>query len=184
MNVVNTMSKDIYYEVYISAHNNAILLLKSAQALFETKLYPQSYVMAYTALEEISKSQFSADIYTGFRKEEDFKSFYKDHNNKITNIGWAHNDATSSPYRYKWIGPDMDDVEEINPEKPFFQKRQSALYVDIDFQNKKISKPSEVISEQDAKEVIHIVEVALHRIWEVSNDEFGTGIIGTKGFLK
>lgn len=178
------MSKKIYLEVYSQAHNNAVSLLKSAKELFDAKIFPQSYVLAYTALEEISKSQFSADVYTGFRSEEDFKDFYKDHKSKIALIGWAHEDATSYPHKYKWIGPDIDDVEEMNPDKPLFQKRQSALYVDIDFSDERISIPSDIVTEKDARDIIHIVEVALERIWEVSNEEFGTGRIGTKAFLK
>lgn len=178
------MGRNIYFEVYREAHNNAVSLLKSAQVLFDAKQYPQSYVIAYSALEEISKSQFSADVYTGFRSEDEFKNFYKDHKSKIALIGWAHEDANSYPHKYKWIGPDIDDVEEMNPDKPLFQKRQVALYVDIDFDSEKISTPSNIITEKDARDIIHIVEVALERIWEVSNEEFGTGRIGTKAFLK
>ena len=108
----------------------------------------------------------------------------KDHKKKIDFIGWAHTNATTYPHKYKWIGPDMYDVEEMNPEKPLFQKRQYALYVDVDFQNEIVSKPSEIINEKNARDIIHVVEVALERIWEVSNDEFGTGRIGTKAFLE
>ncbi len=143
--------------------------------------FPQAYFFAYTALEEISKSQFSADVFTGLRKEEEFEKFYRDHKNKITNVEWAHEDTT---YRPKWIGPDRDDIEEIHPDKPLFNKRQSALYLDVDFNNNTVIKPWDVILEKDAKDIIHIVEVAFERIWEITNEEFGGGQIGTKGFMK
>lgn len=77
----------------------------------------------------------------------------------------------------------MDDVEEMNPDKPIFSKRQAALYVDVDFTKGTITKPADVISEKDARDIIHIVEVALERIWEVTG-EFGGMQIGTKGFMK
>jgi len=98
-------------------------------------------------------------------------------------MAWAHLDANSYPHNIKWVGPDVDDVEQINPQEPYFQKRQNALYIGIDFQNQKIIKPEEQISERDSKEVIRIVEVALERIWEVAG-EFGGNQIGTKGFMK
>jgi AbiV family abortive infection protein len=178
------MNKNTYLEIYNAGNKNASDLLKSANLLCDAGHYAQAYVLAYTALEEISKSQFAADVFTGLNTEEEFKKFYRAHDDKIAGIGWAHHDANSYPHRYKWIGPDMDDVEEVNPEKPLFSKRQAALYVDVDFTNGTLSKPSEVISEKDARDIIHVLEVARERIWEVSNDEFGTGRIGTKGFLK
>lgn len=175
------MNKNKYLEIYKKSNTNAWSLLESAKVLFERGHYPQSYVMAYSALEEISKSQFSADVFTNFRKEEDFASFYRDHNKKIENIMWAHNDASN---RLKWIGPDLDDVIEMNPDTPLFQKRNSALYVDIDFPSEKVIEPKEKIAKKEAEDIIHIVDTAIERIWEVSNDEFGTGRIGTKAFLK
>lgn len=180
----NCMNRDLYYQVYTEAQGNAVSLLNSARKLFDVKSYPQSYALAYTALEEISKSQFSADVYSGLRTEKEFRKFYTNHNSKISFIGWAHDDATSSHHKYKWIGPDIDDIQEMNPDEPLFQKRNSALYIDIDFDTETISKPIQAIGVKDAEDIIHVVEVALERIWEVSNDEFGTGRIGTKAFIK
>ncbi|MHA1371612.1 MAG: AbiV family abortive infection protein [Promethearchaeota archaeon] len=171
-----------YLEIYRVAHNNASDLLKEAELLFDHKYFARAYVLAFTALEEISKSQFAADVFTGLCKEGDFNRFYKNHRSKIGRMIWAHLDANSYSYNKKWVGPDVDDVEQINPQEPQFQKRQDALYVGIDFQNKKIIKPVEQISERDAKEIIRIAEVAFERIWEVS--EYYGNQIGTKGFMK
>jgi AbiV family abortive infection protein len=177
------MSKNIFLEIYNAGNKNAYNLLKSANLLCSKGHFSQAYFLAYTALEEISKSQFSADVFTGLRTETEFRKFYRAHNDKIANIGWAHYDASSHPHKYKWVGPDMDDVEEMNPDKPLFSKRQSALYVDADFKKGTIAKPSDVITEKDTRDIIHIVEVALERIWEVTG-EFGGNQIGTKGFMK
>ena len=177
----NLTPKHIYLEIYNKAHNNAILLLRSSELLFSKKSYHHAYALAYTALEEISKSQFAADVYTRLQSEYDFKKFYLDHKKKLSSVQWAHHDAKNRP---KWHGPDIDDIEVIDPDQPSFEKRKASLYVDVDFLNMKVYTPVNVVTEKDAKDIIHIVEVALQRIFEVSNDEFGTGRIGTKGFMK
>jgi AbiV family abortive infection protein len=169
-----------YFEIYKKAHKNAIELLKEAKILFEKECYSRAYFLAFTALEEISKSQFAADVYTSFSKEEDFLSFYRNHKDKIKRINWAHYDANSYPHNTIWIGPDRDDVEIIEASKPLFKKRNNSLYVGIE--NTKIILPDEEIKEKDVKEIIHIADVAFERIWEVT--EYWGNNIGTKGFMK
>lgn len=169
-----------YFEIYFEAHNNAISLLDSSKILFAEKIYNHAYALAYTALEELAKSQFAADVFTGLKSCDDFKKYYLDHKKKIDSIKWAYYDAKDRPILSR---SDIDDVEYINPNKPQFRKRNESLYIDIDFIQKKIIKPTETISEKDAIDIIHIVESALERIWEVSNEEFGTGRIGTKAFM-
>jgi AbiV family abortive infection protein len=176
------MKKDKYFEMYTAAHKNACDLLAEAHLLFEHEHFARTYALAFTALEEISKSQFAADVVTGLRKQEDFEKFYKDHSKKIGGMRWAHLDASSFPNNLKWVGPDRDDMETMDPQKPTFQKRQEALFVGIDFQNSRITTPKEKITEQDAKEIIHIVDTALWSIWE--NTEYWGHQIGTKGFMK
>lgn len=179
----NWPTKNDYLEIYRAAYNNAANLLREAELLFKHKNFARAYALAFTALEEISKSQLAADVFTGLCKEEDFNKFYANHRKKIGRMAWAHLDTNSYPHNMKWVGPDADDVEQINPKEPHFEKRQDALYIGIDFQNQKVIKPEEQISNNDAKEMIRIVEVALERIWEVSG-EFGGNQIGTKGFMK
>jgi AbiV family abortive infection protein len=177
---VNEVAVD-YLKIYREAHNNAVALLGDAEMLFEKKSYSSAYALAYTALEEISKSQFAADIATGFRNKDDFKSFYRDHVEKISGVKWAHLDANSPIYNMKWIGPDKDDLELIESDEPTFTKRNLALYVDVNFNNGDIKIPKENITEEDAKGLIHIVNTAIYRIIEV---EHLTDRIGTKGFMK
>lgn len=176
-------TKKDYLEIYRAAHNNAVDLLEEAELLFDHKHFDRAYALAFTALEEISKSQFAADVFTGLYKEDDFNKFYRNHRSKIRQMAWAHSDANEYPHNLKWIGPDIDDVVKMNPQKPDFQKRQDALYVGIDFEKHKLIRPIEQVSEADAKGIIRVVEVALERIWDVSG-EFGGNQIGTKGFMK
>src|SRR5690348_2644031 len=136
------MEKDQFLALYNAGNKNAVELLEAANVLCETRHFPQAYVLAYTALEEISKSQFAADVFTGLKREEDFKISYRSHQHKLANIGWAHYDATTWPHKYKWVGPDMDDVTEMNPEQPLFSKRQDALYVGVDFNTGTVFSPT------------------------------------------
>jgi len=177
------MSEDVFLKTYNAGNNNASDLLKAARILCSSGHFPQAYLLAYSALEEISKSQFAADVFTQLRSEDEFTAFYRAHEDKIANIAWAHHDASNSPHKYKWVGPDMDDVEEMSPDAPLFSKRQAALYVDVNFAARTVSSPSEVIAEKDARDIIHVAEVALERVWETSG-EFGGMQIGTKGFMK
>ena len=176
------MSRQPYYKIYSSAHKNAFDLYNEAELLYEHKHYPRAYALAFTALEEISKSQFAADVATRFENESDFKKFYRDHNKKIKRMGWAHLDANSYQYQRRWRGPDHEDIEILSPEEPFFDKRQNAMYVDVNFDDETVVSPGYEISAQDAREIIHVVEIALQRIWETT--EYWGHQIGTKGFLK
>ncbi len=177
------MEKKTYLEIYNASNRNASNLLRAGQALSGKQKYSQAYVMGFSALEEISKGQCAADVFTGLKTEEDFQKFYKSHQEKIAHAEWAHVDANNYPHNLKWIGPDMEDFERMTPDKPLLSKRHKALYVDVDFVTGVISKPDEVISEMDAQNILHIVEVALERIWEITG-EFGGMQIGTKGFMK
>lgn len=170
-----------YFEIHKQAHANAAELLKEAKILFDNKCYPRAYFLAYTALEELSKSQHAADVFTDFSKERDFNESYKNHHDKIERIRWAHNDAIAWPHNFIWLGPDIDDFEKIAPSEPSWEKRQNSLYVGADHSN--INIPKKEITQDDAREIIHIIDTAFERIWEVSG-EFGGNQIGTRGFMK
>lgn len=175
------MLKEVYLDLYNKANENASNLLNSANILYSEGCFPQAYALAFTALEEISKAQLSADVFTGLCSEEEFKKEYRSHLDKISNVKWVHIDASSFPYKYKWYGP--DDFEDICPKEPTFEKRQKALFVDVNFDEGVVSLPAEATSQKDAEEIIHLVEVAFERIREVTG-EFGGMQIGTKGFMK
>ena len=176
----NNLNANDYLEIYRVAHNNAADLLKEAELLFDHKCFARAYALAFTALEEISKSQFAADVFTGLCTGEEFERFYKDHKRKIQRATLVYRDANS--YNLKWVGPDIDDFERINPKEPNFNKRLNALYSGIDVENQRILIPEEQISEKDAEEMIHVVQVALYEIMLVT--EYYGNQIGTKGFEK
>jgi AbiV family abortive infection protein len=46
-----------FLALYRAAHNNDVDLIQEAEVLFEHGRYRRAYALAFTALEEISKSQ-------------------------------------------------------------------------------------------------------------------------------
>ena len=171
----------VYLDIFQKAHNNAVELRNDARALQARGSCARAYALAYTALEEISKSQLAADVYTGLCDAAEFEKVYRNHAAKLSTVEWVHDDATSWPHNHRWIGPDPDDVEPMDPDKPSFSKRQAALYVDVDVLTGTVKDPNSQVTAKDADDMIHLVDVALARILEV---EFSQGLIGTKGFMK
>ena len=161
-----------FLEIYSAAHGNAEDLLSDAELLMERKRYARAYVLAFTALEEISKSQLAADVYTGFISEDKFWDVYRDHTQKVGRMAWASDEARRYP------DPETEDYLEVH--EPEIKSRMSALYVECD--RPTVKSPSELITGEMAKSVIHTVRVALQQIVEVT-DYYGHQI-GTKGFMK
>jgi len=168
-------NKKQYHSIYISAHNNAVDLLSEAEILYSSKRYARAYFLAFSALEEISKSQLAADVFTGFRKSDEFWKSYCKHDLKIKNIRWATLDANTSPYNIDINGG------LIHIDKPTIKKRMDALYVHLNKQGNIIC-PKDKIQKQDAKDLIHTVNVAIHQI-HLMTEHYGHQI-GTKGFMK
>jgi AbiV family abortive infection protein len=167
------LPQEAFFALYRSAHNNAIDLLGDAEILFEKERYSRAYALAFTALEEISKSQLAADVSTGLIEEKEFWQYYWKHEKKIGRMAWATEDAN----RYLDL---LEDGRELKIEEPIFGNRNAGMYVSMS--NGKVTSPSDSISRDDARSIIHTVDVALRRIHEVT--EFWGHQIGTKGFMK
>ena len=164
--------KSNFYLIYACAYNNAVELLSETEILFEKKRYARAYFLAFTGLEEISKSQLAADVWTGSIEEDDFWKYYTDHNRKIGRVRWASLDAED--YR------DLEEEKYIVIKIPSVKKRMKALYVDI--KPNGISSPEDIISREEAKSLIHTLRVATERI--IIMTEYYGHRIGTKGFMK
>ncbi|HTS12617.1 MAG TPA: AbiV family abortive infection protein [Candidatus Limnocylindrales bacterium] len=165
------MAKLNYLTLYQSCLANAGELVEESQILFERAKYARAYALAFTALEEISKSQLAADVYTGFIEEQEFNDACRDHRKKITRMEWATEDAK------RYLAMPEEDYFDVR--EPTFQNRMSAMYVD--FANGTITTPGQLIDAQQARHIIHTVEVALQRILEIT--EYYGNRIGTKGFM-
>jgi AbiV family abortive infection protein len=158
--------------LYQCAHQNAVELLEEAEILFAKGAFPRAYALAFTALEEIAKSQLAADVFTGYITESEFHEHYRDHKKKIGRMAWATEDAR----RY------LDDPkgDYVDVEQPTFANRTDAMYVSIN--NGRVKTPADVIDSKAAQGIIHTVKVALQRIFEMT--EVWGHQIGTKGFMK
>jgi AbiV family abortive infection protein len=167
--------KKIYYSLYLKAHNNAVDLLSEAEILLKTYHYARSYFLAFTALEELSKSQAAADVYTGLLDEDNFLKIYTFHNKKMDRIQWATLDANEYPNN---IHPETGKIFHVT--KPKSKKRENSLYTSINLQA--VKTPKESISRSDVEEMIHTVNTALRQIMLMT--EYYGHQIGTKGFTK
>jgi ribosomal protein S4E len=87
-------------------------------------------------------------------------------------LAWATSDAE----RYL----SAEDGREIDVKKPTFVSRNDSMYVNI--KDNEVISPSDVIGRDDAESIMHTVNVALERIFEVT--EIWGHQIGTKGFMK
>jgi len=169
---VNKGNQEIdFLKVYTLAHNNAVELLSEAELLYERHHYARAYFLAFTGLEEISKSQLAADVFTDYITMDYFYKHYRDHKGKIGRVIWASEDATH--YR----DPETDAYLTIVI--PDAAKRMSALYVDVGHM---ITSPAQSVSSDDAKSLIHTLRVAIQKVIEIT--EYYGQQIGTKGFMK
>ncbi len=164
--------KQKFLQIYTAAHVNAQQLLSDVEVLFERGRHATAYFLAFTALEEISKSQLAADVFTGFAAEEEFWATFTKHEKKIRRMAWASNEA--------WNYLDVETEVYIEIHKPDFKRRMSAVYVECD--RPTVESPDKVITHEMAKSLIHTVRVALHEIM-LMTDYWGHQI-GTKGFMK
>jgi AbiV family abortive infection protein len=153
-----------YQQLYRVANNNATDLLAEAKVLLGVGAYARAFFLAFTALEEISKSQLAADVVTGFISEDEFLDHYRCHPKKIGRLVWATEEAR----RYL----------DIDLQHPDISSRVNALYASL--KDKKVQTPADTITKEDAQGIIHTVEVALDSI--TTNDFMGYPI-GSKGFM-
>ena len=152
-------------DAYHWAADNAVLLLEDARILASAGRHARAFALACTALEEIGKSQYAADVSTGFVPPDDFEKIIRKHEIKS---------AYSS--RYVELGaliqPFLKD-KQIADE--LFKRRNDALY----------SSPTNQIDdaafEQDAATMI---DYGLTWIDRIKGQEEIAERIGTKAFLK
>lgn len=176
INGIDSQKMSVYLEMYQASINESVKLLGEAELLFENESYERSYFLGFSALEEISKSQMAADVFTGIMKEEKFQKNYTKHNKKISRVEWIKIDGNTLP-QFSGDGIEIRSFD--------FSKKLKSMYVDSDFDLNKLSTPSESVSKSDAENIIKAVKVGLsriHRIHEVTIEDGEQ--IGTKGFMK
>lgn len=145
---------DEYLKLYRLAHSNAAHFVEEAQILFERGKYARAFFLAFTALEEISKSQLAADVSTGFISEEEFLAHYLNHKKKLGRMAWATNEAQH--YLDAW------DDSYMELKLPTISARMNALYVSL--KDKQVQSPEDIVTEDDARGIIRTVDAALSSI--------------------
>ena len=154
------------YGVYAKAHNNAVNLIQDAKLLLQNSRYARAFAVAYAAFEEIGKSQFAADVYSGFIPKEQFEKMLKNHHFK-----GAYTKRTVLLHSSHDLSLNLDDQAAAF----MFELRNDALYA---------SATHEVKNEdfkQDAKTLTTYCEQWIELI--VVSEQLSERI-GTKALLK
>lgn len=152
-------------DTYRWARRNAVRLLEEARILTDAGRHARAFALAATSLEEIGKSQYAADVHTGFVSYEHFDRAIRDHTFKSAYQARGVELAAE-------VTPVLMD-EAMGP--TLFARRNESLY----------ASPSGEIEdsdfEQDARVLIGYCEAWLRRI---HRQESMAERIGTKAFLK
>src|ERR1700704_465305 len=137
-----------FLALYNASLKNAAELTEEAEILFEREKYARAYALAFTALEEISKSQLAADVFTELISDEEFQECFRDHRKKIARMAWATEDAK------RYLA--MPEEDHIAIEEPTFVNRMDAMYVG--FKEAKVASPSDVIDRDAARSIVHTAQ--------------------------
>lgn len=150
---------------YRAAWKNAVALLEDARTLRYAGRFARAFALAATSLEEIGKSQYAADVHTGFVPYVDFESAIRDHRFK-------------SAYQSRAVefGPEIVPmIMDATMGPALFDRRNEALYA---------SPAGEVVDadfDHDASEMTRYCEAWLLKI---HRQESIAERIGTRAFLK
>lgn len=153
---------------------NACDLLEEAELLFSKEKYSRAFFLGYTALEELGKYLFVCDYITGLVSEEEFRSSFSDHGNKIA---YAHNNIMIST---KEDGThEFTLVYDKTKYKDWMVYRNNSLYIGL--KENQILVPKIEISEELATKMI---ERAKNEKNHILTAEGMNEIIGSKAFYK
>ncbi len=159
--------------LYRACLENARDLAHEACLLYRAKRYPRAYALAFTALEEISKSQAVADFFTGVLSHPEFEEAFRNHKMKTAYLDRVVVISASS---------DESTVEyDQRAAESRVMSRMRALYVDYGVDHAP-AMPGEAITREHAKAAIDRAESELHEMWV--HEEYYGHQIGTKGLWK
>lgn len=169
---------DEYLNLYWACRKNTVKLLEEANILLKNNAFSRAYFLAYTAFEELGKSQIVADYINRDLTEIQYNKAFKEHKFKC-----AYN------FRYIALKIDSKSLEitssitydkNSNITNKLVHKRMKSLYVDFK-DNKLLVDPSESITPEDTRDIISIVEQLISEI------EFAEELnerIGSKALFK
>ncbi len=163
-------------QLYRACISNAEGLLKDAHLLLANNRIARTFALAYTAYEEIGKSQVVADAYSGAVAASELKVAFRSHDLKAAYVGRVV--RLEVPPGSHW--PEATIEYDTIQAKPLFEARMRSLYVDFGVEYLP-TEPVEAITRERATKMVDLVEKELQAIaWA---EEFN-GRIGTKGLFK
>lgn len=160
-------------ELYSACLKNAAKLLEEAELLRNHKHHARAYFLAYTAVEELGKSQVVADYFGNLVTKGEFEAAFRDHKFKMAYIK-----------RYVRIPEKLKDefIIEYDRNSSVVQndRRNSSMYIEYnhDYTPK---LPENEVSIEAANELLTFGKEYLNEIYKM---EYITERIGTKAFTK
>jgi len=175
MNIVSGRGEqpEHWLKLYKVTLAEASKMHREAIYLIEGGFHERAYFIAMQSLEELSKALMAADVYTCYATEDDYNKFKSDHKRKIKRVTWIKYEDQKFPI-YDVRGTKTNDFD--------FRKKLLSTYTDVESGSHKILRPSEAITEEDAKSIINAVYAGL--IATVRKTMIDGEQIGTKGFMK
>lgn len=152
-------------DTYQWAHDNAVELIEDAGLLARNGRHARALALACTALEEIGKSQYAADVHTAFIPAGGFEGNIRKHNLKT---GYAARVVQSGEF----LEPLLRDEETA---KKIFRRRNDALYAWTD---------NKVKNDEFERDALTMIAYCMAWLERIRSQEEIAERIGTKAFLK
>ncbi len=165
------------WELRRACMKNAAGLWRESNLLFENKFYSRSFMLAFTALEELGKFLIVSDFITGVASKVELEEAFRNHNIKTA---YLHGNVKID------LKEDLLDsnistlIYDKNKFKQLFKIRQSATYVNMK-EGFKPEEPKKEISKELAKKIIDKVQKEIEFIHFA---EDLNGRIGSKALFK
>lgn len=166
---------DSKYETLLEeCTNNINSLVKEAKLLFENDFYARSFMLSYTALEELGKRLLVADYITDIVSESELKKAFYNHDIKMA---YLHNNANL--IKNDTGSYDAEIVYDLEKYGKWIKERNKSLYVD--FVGDETISPNHEITKEYAQEMLNYV----YKIIKNTNFYEGfNGRIGSKAVYK
>jgi AbiV family abortive infection protein len=152
--------------LYAACLGNARQLVDEAELLLEHNHVPRAYALAFTAYEEVGKSQIVADYLNDDASEREFEEAF-----------WKH--PIKAAYVERWFDGRAISYDRATVQEDY-QARLAALYVNCAADNSPTT-PVTAITRDRARDMIDAVIEALGYI---EHAEWLNGRVGTMGLFK
>ena len=160
-------------DLYSACLKNADELLEEAELLISHRHHARAYFLAYTAIEELGKSQVVADYFYELVTKTEFEAAFRDHKFKTAYIK-----------RYVKVPDDLTNewfIEyDVRSTAGHMEARNRSIYIEC-LPDHAPQFPAQVISVESANE---LVSTGKKYLAEIIRMEHLTERIGTKAFTK